>query len=106
MIRNFHFKMLIGIALFAFVMSFIYLSSGLRNNSDRVGAPIGGLFSAVGLFAAITAGAIRSINRRLDQADIAEDPEHPTTKERLTKQNAEQDSGGQPATRSGGNAPP
>jgi hypothetical protein len=90
MIRNFHFKILIGIALFAFVMSFIYLSSGLRNNSDRIGTPIGGLFSAVGLFAAITAGAIRSINRRLDQAGVAEDPEHPTSKAHLTKKNAEQ----------------
>lgn len=79
MIKNFHFKMLIGISIFAFVMSFIYLSSGLRNSTDRVGTPIGGLFSAVGLFAGITASAIRSISRRLDQAGIADDPQHPTS---------------------------
>ena len=80
MIKNFHFKMLIGIAIFCFVMSFIYLSSGLRNSTDRVSTPIGGLFSAFGLFSAITAGAIRSINRRLDHAGIAEDTQHPTSK--------------------------
>ena len=86
--------MLIGIAIFAFVMSFIYLSSGLRNNTDRIGTPIGGLFSAVGLFAAITAGAIRSISRRLDQAGIAEDPQHPTSNVSYAKQKAEHDAGG------------
>jgi hypothetical protein len=80
MTKNFHFKMLMGIAIFCFVMSFIYLSSGLRNSTDRIGTPIGGLFSAFGLFSAITAGAIRSINRRLDQAGIAEDIQHPTPK--------------------------
>lgn len=79
MIKNFHYKMLIGISIFAFVMSFIFLSSGLRNSTDRVGTPIGGLFSAFGLFAGITAGAVRSINRRLDQAGIADDPAHPTS---------------------------
>jgi hypothetical protein len=89
MIKNFHFKMLIGIAIFAFVMSFIYLS-GLRNTTDRVGTPIGGLFSAVGLFAGITAGAIRSINRRLDQAGVAEDPQHPTSNVSATNQKADQ----------------
>ena len=79
MIKNFHFKMLIGISIFAFVMSFIYLSSGIQNITGRVGVPIGGLFSAFGLFAGITAGTIRSINRRLDQAGIADDPKHPTS---------------------------
>ncbi|MCE9518951.1 MAG: hypothetical protein K8R87_05230 [Verrucomicrobia bacterium] len=79
MIKNFHFKMLIGFSIYAFVMSFIYLSSGLHNSTDRVGTPIGGLFSALGFFAAITACAIRSINRRLDRAGIADDPEHPTS---------------------------
>jgi hypothetical protein len=79
MIKNFHFKMLIGISIFAFVIGFVYLASGLRNHSDRVGTPIGGLFCAFGLFAAITAGAIRSIHRRLDQAGIAEDPQYPSS---------------------------
>ena len=88
--------MLIGIAIFAFVMSFIYLSSGLRNNTDRVGTPIGGLFSAVGLFAGITAGAIRSINRRLDQSGVAEDPQHPTSNVSAVKKKAEQAVDGNP----------
>ena len=74
MIRNFHFKMLIGISVFAFVMSFVYLLPALGNDAARVSVPIGGLFSAVGFFASITAGAVRSINRRLDRAGIAEVP--------------------------------
>jgi hypothetical protein len=66
-------------------MSFIYLFSGLRNNSDRVSTPIGGLFSAFGLFSAMTAGAIRSMNRRLDQVGVADGSEHKTSKAHLTK---------------------
>ena len=85
MIKNFHFKMLIGFAIFSFVMGFIYLSSGLRYDTDRVGTPIGGLFSALGFFAALTASAIRSIGRRLDRAGIAEDPQHPTSNVRSTQ---------------------
>lgn len=73
MIKNFHFKMLIGITVFAFLMGFIYLLPALESDAARVGLPIGGLFSVVGFFASITAGAIRSINRRLDRAGIAED---------------------------------
>lgn len=74
MIRNFHFKMLIGLSVFAFVMSFIYLSSATGRSVAHVGVPIGGLYSALGFFAGITAGAVRSINRRLDRAGIAEVP--------------------------------
>jgi hypothetical protein len=79
MIRNFHFKMLIGIAIFAFALGFIFLFSGVASTAQRAVGPIGGLFTAVGLLAAITAGAIRSINRRLDAARIAEDPQYPTS---------------------------
>lgn len=87
MIKNFHFKMLIGITIFYFVIGFIFLSSGRGNNNERYGTPIGGLFSAFGVFSAITASAIRSINRRLDQAGIAEDPQYPTSKVCSAEQN-------------------
>jgi hypothetical protein len=79
MIKNFHFKMLIGVSILSFVMSFIYVSAALQSSADRIGAPFGGLLSILGLFAAITAGAVRSISRRLDRAGIADDPPHPTT---------------------------
>jgi hypothetical protein len=58
------------------------------NNLDGGGAFLGGLLAFVGLFASITAGAIRSINRRLDQAGITEDIQYPTSKVRVTKQEA------------------
>jgi hypothetical protein len=90
MINNYYVKMLIGFSIFSFVMGFIHLSSGLSDNSDRVGTPIGGLFSAVGFFAAITAGAIRSINLRLDQAGIPADPQFPTSNNLETARNSEQ----------------
>ena len=90
MIKNFHFKTLIGFAIFAFIMSFIYLSSGLKNSSDRVGTPIGSLFSALGFFSSITAGAILSINRRLDKAGIAEDSQYPTSGSHANKDKAQQ----------------
>jgi hypothetical protein len=79
MIKNLYFKMLISISTFAFVMSFIFLFSAVRNDADRIGVPIAGRFSAFGLFAGITAGALRSINRRLDQAGIGADPMYPTS---------------------------
>ena len=89
MIKNFHFKMLSGISIFFFVISFIFLFSALKNNFAGGGSSLGGLLAFIGLFASITAGAIRSINRRLDQAGIAEDPQYPTTKVCVTKQEAE-----------------
>jgi hypothetical protein len=91
MTKNFHFKMLIGFSIFAFIMSFIYLSSGLKNSSDRIGTPIGGLFTALGAFSGITAGAIRSINRRLDKSGLEEDPQYPTSGSQTHKKEAQQD---------------
>lgn len=79
MIKNFHFKMLIGLALYSFVMSAIFIAAGFRSNSHELSIPIGGVFSAIGLFAIITAGAIKSISYRLDKASIAEDPKFPTS---------------------------
>ncbi len=90
MIKNFHSKILLGIAVYAFVQCFVYLSSGLQSKADSIFTPIAGLFSAVGFFAAITAGAILSINRRLDQAGIPQDPKHPTSSSESVKHNAEQ----------------
>lgn len=91
MIKNFHFKMLIGLSISAFVIGFILLPIGSRAETDRIGGPVGGLFCMVGLFAGLTAGAIRSINRRLGRAGIADDPQYPTSDGRATNQEAEQD---------------
>lgn len=60
-------------------MSAIFIVAGFRSNSHQPSIPIGGVFSAIGLFAIITAGAIKSISYRLDKASIAEDPKFPTS---------------------------
>ena len=86
MIKNFHSKMLFGFAIFAFVMSAIFLSSALRfPGAGHVATPVGMLFTALAFVASITAGAIRSINRRLDQAGIKEDSQFPTSCSTETK---------------------
>ena len=86
MIKNFHFKMLLGIVVYAFVQCFVYLVSGLQSIAGSIYTPIAGLFSAIGFLAVITAGAIFSINRRLDQAGIPQDPKHPTSSSKVEKQ--------------------
>ncbi|MEO5714627.1 MAG: hypothetical protein ABIT37_14165 [Luteolibacter sp.] len=82
--KNFHFRMLIGLAATAMVLSFIYSFSALHNSSDRIGAPISGVFSMLAFGAAITAQAIRSINRRLDQAGLPEENQAGTSEKSKT----------------------
>ena len=89
MVKNFHFKMLMGISISCFVIGFFYLLSGLQSNTDRVGAPMGGFFCMFGLFAAITADALRAIHRRLDGAGIMDDPQQPLAKVCSAKQKTE-----------------
>ena len=93
MIKNFHSKILLGVAIYAFVQCFVFLSSGLQSKTDSISIPIAGRFSAVGFFAAITAGAISSINRRLDHAGIPQDPKHLTSTSETGK-HAEHDARG------------
>ena len=82
--------MLLGASIFAFLMSAIFLSSALLLGLGQVATPVGMLFSALGFTAAATAGAIRSISRRLDQAGIEADPNYPTSSPHKTQKSAEQ----------------
>jgi hypothetical protein len=91
MIKNFHFKMLIGLSISAFMIGFIYMPTGSKAKTDRIRGTVGGLFCMVGLFAGLTATSIRSINRRLDKAGIADDPQYPTSNGRASNQKGEQD---------------
>ena len=91
MIKNIHYKILLGISIYAFIQCFVYLLSGLESKTASIFTPIAGLFSAVGFFAAITAAAVASINRRLDHAGIPQDPKQTTSFSKPGNREAEQD---------------
>lgn len=86
MIKNFHFKILIALSVQAFVLSFMFLSSARDSSTNQIGVPLGLVFTMIAGVAASTALAIRSINRRLDAAGVAEDPEPAPPKRHQTTQ--------------------
>jgi hypothetical protein len=76
---------LCGISVTCFILSFIFISSDLNSTSKlpalRIGTPVGGAFTMIGMIAATAAQGFRSVRRYLEQSPLSATSENPDADE-------------------------